>query len=98
METIKITIEEVENTAEKIRVIREILNETLEEIRHEINALDSVWMSEASEALKEQFLNFSNRFPMYKETIDSYARFLVMTVQTYQNVEASIRSNASLLG
>ena len=30
METIKITIEEVENTAEKIRVISEILNETLE--------------------------------------------------------------------
>ncbi len=98
METIQITIEEVENTAEKIRMISEILNETLEEIKHEINSLDGVWMSEASETLKERFLSFSNRFPMFKETVDSYARFLVLTAETYQNVEATIHSNASSLG
>ena len=98
METIKITLEEVENTAERIKIISEVLNETLNEIHHEIMSLDTVWMSESSEALKEQFLKFSNRFPMFKETIDNYAHFLLMTVQTYQNVEASIHSNASSLG
>lgn len=98
METIQITIEEVENTAEKIRMISEVLNETLEDIKQEINSLDSVWMSDASEMLKERFLSFSNRFPVFKETIDSYAQFLVLTAETYQNVEASIHSNASALG
>lgn len=98
METIQITIEEVENTAEKIRMISEILNEILEEMKHEISSLDPVWMSEASEALKERFMSFSNRFPIFKETIDSYAQFLMRTAETYQNVEAAIHSNASSLG
>jgi hypothetical protein len=69
--------------------------EQLMEMKKEMTDTNVSWISESGETIRSRFNQFASRFDTEKETIDSYARFLDLTVQSYDSLETSINSNAS---
>ncbi|WP_195515241.1 pore-forming ESAT-6 family protein [Paraclostridium bifermentans] len=95
VEGINITLEQVHNTAGRIKTLNSQLAVRLEEIKKEINALDSTWKSEASTTIRANFNKLAPRFEEYKKIVDSYGTFLESTVEAYTKTEATINNNAS---
>ncbi len=95
MDTIKISLQEVNDSAQQIRQCSEQLAGLLQEARNEMNALGMDWQSDGSEEIRQRFAQFANRFEHQKEVIDSYWHFLETTVSTYDSMEATIQGNAS---
>ncbi|MDO4701805.1 WXG100 family type VII secretion target [Erysipelotrichaceae bacterium OH741_COT-311] len=95
MDEIKITMDEVNNLASTIRSINNNMYEALLKVKKEMQDLSLVWMSEGSETIRSRFSNFSNVFEEDKEIIESYAKFLEFTANTYSTIETTINSNAS---
>ncbi len=95
MDNIKISLAEVSNCSQLIRTINQRMYEQLQMIKKDINELNSTWISESAETIRSKFNMFANRFDMQKETIDSYSKFLDLTVSSYDSLETSINANAS---
>ena len=95
VEGINITLEQVANTAKVIKILNSQLASKLEEIRKEMNALDSTWQSEASTTIRANFNKLAPRFEEYRKIVDSYGTFLESTVDAYTKTEAAINNNAS---
>lgn len=95
MEQIRISLEEVSQTATNLRVCNANLEDVLDYVYHLMNELSSVWSSQGSMELIGRFNSFATRFKDERETIESYARFLDFTVSSYQANESSITANAA---
>lgn len=95
MDQIKISLAEVSECASRIRTQNQSMYEILNEMKKEMNHLNVSWLSDSGDTIRNRFNQFSNRFETQKETIDSYARFLDMTVLSYDTLENTINSNAS---
>lgn len=95
IEGIKISLNEVAQTANTIRNLNTSLDARLNEIKNEMNGLAASWQSDASNTIRERFNALSSKFVEYKEIIDSYAKFLDNTVTNYDTTETAINSNAS---
>ncbi len=95
MANIKISLQEVSDTANKLRTLNQMMDEELNEMKMEMNLLDGTWVSDGSSEIRNKFNLFSNRFEKQKATIDQYARFLDLTVSSYDTLETTIASNAS---
>lgn len=95
MENIKISLAEVSNCAQAIRTLNEKMYEQLQMIKKDMNDLNSTWISESAETIRAKFNGFANRFETQKDTIDSYGKFLDLTVSSYDSLETSINANAS---
>lgn len=94
METLFITLQEVETTAGKLRQQNTQLRSILKEISTSITQLTSVWQSPASQTMQAKFQTMLPIFDQYKTIIDNYAKFLDQTVFTYQNMEQQLNVNA----
>lgn len=95
MNNIKISLAEVSDAAKKIRAKNTEMYSSLADMKREINLLDSSWISDGGEEIRRRFNLFSARFEEHRSVIDSYARFLDLTVSSYDTLETSITSNAS---
>jgi uncharacterized protein YukE len=95
MANIKISLQEVSDTANKLRTLNQMMDEELNDMKMEMNLLDGTWVSDGSSEIRNKFNLFSNRFEKQKATIDQYARFLDLTVSSYDTLETTIASNAS---
>jgi WXG100 family type VII secretion target len=95
VEGIKISLGEVSKTAGTIRTLNNGLNARLEEIKKEMNNLASTWQSDASNTIRNNFNALAPKFEQYKEIVDSYAKFLDVTVTNYDAAESAINNNAS---
>jgi len=95
MSTLKISLSEVSETAARIRTLNQQMFDQLTEMKREMNGTNVAWISDAAETIRSRFNTFAARFETEKETIDSYARFLDLTVQSYDSLETTINSNAS---
>ena len=95
MDEINIGLAEVSETASKIRLINENLDNTLNYVSKSMMELNNSWLSKGAETLMERFLNFSKRFIVESETIETYANFLDHTVSSYDSLESTITANAS---
>ena len=95
MNNIKISLAEVSDAAKKIRAKNTEMYNSLADMKREINLLDSSWISEGGEEIRRRFNMFSARFEEHRSVIESYARFLDLTVSSYDTLETSITSNAS---
>ena len=93
-EGIKVSLDEVTQTASTIRTLNTSMNTTLENIKKEINNLASSWQSDAGETIRSRFNTMSTSFEEYRKIVDSYAQFLDDTVATYESTENSINANA----
>lgn len=95
MEELKISLAEVSECASKIRNFNQMMYEQLTLMKKDINDTNASWISDAGEAIRNRFNQFSTRFETQKEQIDSYAKFLDQTVDHYNTLESTIHSNAS---
>lgn len=92
---IRITKSEVSSTASNMRALNAQLDETLNNINHEMNELSNVWQSDGSNALIAKFRTFANRFVIESETIENYCKFLDQAVNSYDSLESTITGNAN---
>lgn len=95
MDELKISLAEVSEYASKIRNFNQMMYEQLSLMKKDINDTNASWISDAGEAIRNRFNQFSTRFETQKEQIDSYAKFLDQTVDHYNTLESTIHSNAS---
>lgn len=95
MADIRISFDEVRDRAQQIRNLNNAMYEELNAMKGNINLLNGSWISDGSEEIRTRFNMFANRFESEREKIEEYARFLDLTVESYEALESSITSNAS---
>jgi len=94
MNEIRISLNEVKEIANQIKVQSEQMNDTLNEVKTLINELNEYWLSEASNNYQYKFNEFSKLFETIKNDIDTYASFLNHTADSYESIESTIAANA----
>jgi len=95
VEGIKISLNEVQSTANQIRSLNQNLSARLDEIRNEMNALQNTWNSDASNTIRSNFNALQPKFENFREVVNSYSTFLDQTVNAYNAAEDAINNNAS---
>ncbi len=95
MDQIQITLAEVVQTAAQLRSCNDQLNERLLTMRKMMNELEQGWQSPAAAAIREKFNGMLPIFTNYYEIISTYAKFLDMTAEAYEQIENSIFQQAS---
>ena len=95
IEGISISLEQVLETARNIKSLNTQIVTRLNEIKREMNSLESSWQSESSTTIRANFNKLEAKFENYKNIIDSYGTFLESTVDSYTQTESSINNNAS---
>ena len=91
---IQISTQVLIDTAAKVRTINSTLDDKLTNINNKMQSLSSTWNSDAAEEIRKAMLNMRPKFDHYKEVIDSYAKFLDTTAQSYESTETAIHKNA----
>lgn len=95
MEGIRITLAEVSKTAGDVRRYNGQMDQQLQEIRKIMNQLTTTWQSPASEAIRAKLNGMVPIFENYRDIVESYAKFLDLTVTSYETTEQSIQQGAS---
>ena len=94
-DSIQISTQVLLDTAEKVRNINATLDTKLAEINKSMNDLEATWKSDAATDIRAAMNALKPRFEEYKAVVESYAKFLVNTAQSYESTESSIQSNAN---
>ncbi len=92
---IQVTTQVLTETAGKIRNINANMDSKLADINNKMNALESTWQSAASNDIRAAMNAMKPRFEEYKNVVESYAKFLDNTAQSYEVTETTAQSNAS---
>ena len=92
---IQISTQVLMDTAEKVRSINNALDGKLSDINKTMNDLESTWQSDAASEIRAAMNALKPRFEEYKTVVESYAKFLVNTAQSYESTESAIQNNAS---
>ncbi len=91
---IKVSTQVLLDTAEKVRTINATMDGKLSDINKTMNDLESTWKSDAATDIRAAMNALKPRFEEYKTVVESYAKFLVNTAQSYDITESSIQNNA----
>lgn len=94
-DSIKISTQVLQDTAQKVRDINKTMDEKLAEINKSMNDLEATWKSDAATEIRGAMNALKPRFEAYKATVESYAKFLVNTAQSYEATETAVLSNAN---
>lgn len=94
-DSIQVSTQVLLDTADKVRTINNNLDTKLAEINKSMNDLEATWKSEAATEIRGAMNALKPRFEEYKNVVESYAKFLVNTAQSYEATESAIQSNAS---
>ncbi|MBQ6490436.1 MAG: pore-forming ESAT-6 family protein [Solobacterium sp.] len=94
MSNLRISLAEVSECASSIRTLNQQMFDLLIRMKNDMNETNVSWISDGGETIRARFNQFAARFDNQKETIDSYAKFLDMTVSSYDSLETTITSNA----
>ena len=94
-DSITISTQVLMDTAQKIRDINEAMDGKLADINKSMNVLESTWKSDAATDIRAAMNALKPRFEEYKDVVESYAKFLVNTAQSYESTEAAIQNNAN---
>ena len=93
-DTIQISTQVLLDTAEKVRTINSTLDIKLADINKSMNDLEATWKSDAASDIRAAMNAMKPRFEEYKNVVESYAKFLVNTAQSYESTESAIQTNA----
>lgn len=93
-DSIKISTQVLLDTATKVRDINKALDGKLAEINKSMNDLEATWKSDAASEIRAAMNALKPRFEEYKNVVESYAKFLVNTAQSYETTEGAIQNNA----
>ena len=91
---IKVSTQVLLDTAEKVRTINTTMDGKLADINKTMNDLESTWRSDAATDIRAAMNALKPRFEEYKTVVESYAKFLVNTAQSYDVTETSIQNTA----
>ena len=91
---IQISTQVLLDTADKVRNINGALDTKLAEINKAMNDLEATWKSDAATDIRANMNALKPRFEEYKAVVESYAKFLVNTAQSYETTEGAIQNNA----
>lgn len=91
---IKVSTQVLLDMAEKVRTINTTMDGKLADINKTMNDLESTWRSDAATDIRAAMNALKPRFEEYKTVVESYAKFLVNTAQSYDVTETSIQNNA----
>ena len=91
---IKVSTQVLLDTEEKVRTINTTMDGKLADINKTMNDLESTWRSDAATDIRAAMNALKPRFEEYKTVVESYAKFLVNTAQSYDVTETSIQNNA----
>ena len=91
---IKVSTQVLLDTAEKVRTINTTMDGKHADINKTMNDLESTWRSDAATDIRAAMNALKPRFEEYKTVVESYAKFLVNTAQSYDVTETSIQNNA----
>lgn len=94
-DSIQVSTQVLLDTADKVRTINNNLDSKLAEINKSMNDLESSWKSDAANDIRAAMNALKPRFDEYKAVVESYAKFLVNTAQSYETTEGAIQNNAS---
>ena len=97
MNNLRISLAEVSECASSIRTLNAQMYDLLIRMKADMNETGGTWISEGGERIRTRFNQFASRFETQKEIIDSYARFLDLTVSSYDSLETAISSNAETI-
>lgn len=95
MEQIHIVLADVTKAAQEVRRCNKQLNQELMTMRKYMNELQSTWNSPAAETIRSKFNQMTPIFENYREVIENYAKFLDMTVSSYETCENAIHQSAA---
>jgi uncharacterized protein YukE len=95
MSQINISLAEVTDTANRLRSLGQQMYDELNQMKREMDSLAGSWVSEGSEEIRSKFGMLAARFEKHKADIDSYAKYLDLTVSSYDTLESTITSNAA---
>lgn len=94
-DSIKISTQVLTDTAQKVRNCNTAMDTKLADINKNMNDLEATWKSDAASDIRAAMNALKPKFEQYKNVIESYAKFLVNTAQSYESTEGAIQSNAS---
>lgn len=94
-DSIKISTQVLVETAEKVRNLNKTMDEKLADINKNMNDLEATWKSDAASDIRAAMNALKPRFEEYKSVVESYAKFLVNTAQSYESTESMIQNNAN---
>ena len=83
------------DTASKVRSINASMDGKLADINSKMNSLESTWQSAAASDIRAAMNALKPRFEEYKNVVESYAKFLNNTAQTYDTTETTAQNNAN---
>ncbi len=93
-DSIQISTQVLLETAEKVRNINATLDSKLADINKSMNDLEATWKSDAASDIRAAMNAMKPRFEEYKNVVESYAKFLVNTAQSYESTESAVQTNA----
>lgn len=93
-DTIQISTQVLLDTASKVRNINSTLDGILADINKGMSDLNATWKSDAASDIIAAMNALQPRFEEYKNVVESYAKFLVNTAQSYESTESAIQTNA----
>lgn len=94
-DSIRISTQVLTDTATKVRNINTNLDSKLADINKAMNDLEDTWKSDAASDIRAAMNALKPRFEEYKAVVESYAKFLVNSAQSYETTEGVVQSNAS---
>ena len=93
-DSIQISTAVLQETADYIRVRNTTMEAKLADINKSMNDLEATWKSDAASDIRAAMNAMKPRFEEYKNVVESYAKFLVNTAQSYESTESAIQTNA----
>lgn len=94
-DSIKISTQVLTDTAQKVRDCNTKMDNQLADINKRMNDLESTWQSDAATDIRAAMNALKPKFDEYKKVIESYAKFLDNTAQSYETTEGAIQGNAN---
>ncbi len=93
-DAIKTSTQVLVDTATTIRTQNKTMDEKLNDINREMQGLNGTWVSDAGSDIRTAMNNLKPRFEQYKAVVESYAKFLDTTAQSYEATETAVQNNA----
>lgn len=94
-DSIKVSTQVLVDTAKKIRDCNAKMDQKLADCNKQMNDLEATWKSDSSTDIRTSMNALKPRFEEYKTVVESYAKFLDTSAQSYETTETSIQNNAN---
>ena len=96
MAKVKVSTQQLIDTAKNIRTINDKMTSLLEDIQKAINTCTSAdWLSDAANATKEKMDSYKQPIQDYKAAVEKYATFLDEAAAHYEETEIMLEQNTS---